>query len=250
MDYPNHSSSTPEHLFNNYQATGTRSKSFIANVFAYMFLALGISAVVAYLFAENREWLTFMFDQTTRKPNIWGYVVMFAPLGFVLLMSFGFKKLSAPVMILLFIVYSGITGITLSFVLLSYAASSVFGCFASAAAMFGVMAFMGYTTNKDLTSFGRIMTMGLIGIVIASVINMFLGNATMDYIISFIGVLVFTGLTAYDVQKIKRIGEGFDENGQVLEGDVKKFAIMGALTLYLDFINLFLMLLRLFGKRD
>lgn len=153
-------------------------------------------------------------------------------------------------MILLFIVYSGITGITLSFVLLTYAASSVFGCFASAAAMFGVMAFMGYTTNKDLTSFGRIMTMGLIGIVIASVINMFLGNSTMDYIISFIGVLVFTGLTAYDVQKIKRIGEGFDENGQVLEGDVKKFAIMGALTLYLDFINLFLMLLRLFGKRD
>lgn len=245
MDYPNHSSSTPEHLFNSYQATGTRSKSFIANVFAYMFLALGISAVVAFLFAENRQWL-----EPILQNKVLFYLVVFAPLGFVLLMSFGFKKLSAPVMILLFIVYSGITGITLSFVLLTYAASSVFGCFASAAAMFGVMAFMGYTTNKDLTSFGRIMTMGLIGIVIASVINMFLGNSTMDYIISFIGVLVFTGLTAYDVQKIKRIGEGFDENGQVLEGDVKKFAIMGALTLYLDFINLFLMLLRLFGKRD
>ncbi|MBN8673639.1 MAG: Bax inhibitor-1/YccA family protein [Chitinophagales bacterium] len=245
MDYPNHSSSTPEHLFNSYQATGTRSKSFIANVFAYMFLALGISAVVAFLFAENRQWL-----EPILQNKVLFYLVVFAPLGFVLLMSFGFKKLSAPVMILLFIVYSGITGITLSFVLLTYAASSVFGCFASAAAMFGVMAFMGYTTNKDLTSFGRIMTMGLIGIVIASVINMFLGNSTMDYIISFVGVLVFTGLTAYDVQKIKRIGEGFDENGQVLEGDVKKFAIMGALTLYLDFINLFLMLLRLFGKRD
>ena len=245
MDYPNHSSSTPEHLFNTYEATGSRSKSFIANVFAYMFLALGISAVVAFLFAENRQWLDPILQN-----RVLFYLVVFAPLGFVLLMSFGFKKLSAPVMILLFIVYSGITGITLSFVLLTYAASSVFGCFASAAAMFGVMAFMGYTTNKDLTSFGRIMTMGLIGIVIASLINMFLGNATMDYIISFVGVMVFTGLTAYDVQKIKRIGEGFDENGQVLEGDVKKFAIMGALTLYLDFINLFLMLLRLFGKRD
>lgn len=246
MDYPNHSSSTPEHLFNTYEATGSRSKSFIANVFAYMFLALGISAVVAFLFFNNPQWLLPIIEN-----KILFYVVMFAPLGFVLTMSLGFKKLSAPVLVALFVIYSAITGLTFSFILLIYTANSVFACFASAAAMFGVMAFMGYTTNKDLTSFGRIMTMGLIGIVIASLINMFLGNATMDYIISFIGVLVFTGLTAYDVQKIKRIGEGFDENGQVLEGDVKKFAIMGALTLYLDFINLFLMLLRLFGgKRD
>ncbi len=246
MDYPNHSSSTPEHLFNTYEATGTRSKSFIANVFAYMFLALGISAVVAFLFFNNPQWLLPIIEN-----KILYYVVIFAPLGFVLTMSLGFKKLPAPVLVALFVIYSAITGLTFSFILLIYTANSVFACFASAAAMFGVMAFMGYTTNKDLTSFGRIMTMGLIGIVIASLINMFLGNDTMDYIISFVGVLVFTGLTAYDVQKIKRIGEGFDENGQVLEGDVKKFAIMGALTLYLDFINLFLMLLRLFGgKRD
>lgn len=246
MDYPNHSSSTPEHLFNTYEATGTRSKSFIANVFAYMFLALGISAVVAFLFFNNPQWLLPIIEN-----KILYYVVIFAPLGFVLTMSLGFKKLPAPVLVALFVIYSAITGLTFSFILLIYTANSVFACFASAAAMFGVMAFMGYTTNKDLTSFGRIMTMGLIGIVIASLINMFLGNDTMDYIISFVGVLVFTGLTAYDVQKIKRIGEGFDENGQALEGDVKKFAIMGALTLYLDFINLFLMLLRLFGgKRD
>ncbi len=246
MDYPNHSSSTPEHLFNSYQATGTRSKSFIANVFAYMFLALGISAVVAFLFFNNQQWLIPIVEN-----KILFYVVMFAPLGFVLAMSLGFQKFSAPVLISLFIAYSAITGLTFSFVLLIYTANSVFACFASAAAMFGVMAFMGYTTNKDLTSFGRIMTMGLIGIVIASVINMFLGNSTMDYIISFVGVLVFTGLTAYDVQKLKRIGEGLDENGQVIEADAKKLAIMGGLTLYLDFINLFLMLLRLFGgKRD
>jgi FtsH-binding integral membrane protein len=246
MDYPNHSSSTPEHLFNTYEATGTRSKSFIANVFAYMFLALGISAVVAFLFFNNQQWLIPIVEN-----KILFYVVMFAPLGFVLAMSLGFQKFSAPVLISLFIAYSAITGLTFSFVLLMYTANSVFACFASAAAMFGVMAFMGYTTNKDLTSFGRIMTMGLIGIVIASVINMFLGNSTMDYIISFVGVLVFTGLTAYDVQKLKRIGEGLDENGQVIEADAKKLAIMGGLTLYLDFINLFLMLLRLFGgKRD
>ena len=246
MDYPNHSSSTPEHLFNTYEATGSRSKSFIANVFAYMFLALGISAVVAFLFFNNQQWLIPIVEN-----KILYYVVMFAPLGFVLAMSLGFQKFSAPVLITLFIAYSAITGLTFSFVLLIYTANSVFACFASAAAMFGVMAFMGYTTNKDLTSFGRIMTMGLIGIVIASLINMFLGNATMDYIISFVGVMVFTGLTAYDVQKLKRIGEGLDENGQVIEADAKKLAIMGGLTLYLDFINLFLMLLRLFGgKRD
>lgn len=174
---------------------------------------------------------------------------MFAPLGFVLLMSLGYRKLSAPVLMGLFVLYSGITGVTLSFILLVYTANSVFACFVSASVMFGVMAFMGYTTKKDLTGFGRIMMMGLIGIVVASLVNMFLKNGTMDYIISFIGVMVFTGLTAYDVQKIKQIGQGLDENGQIISSEVKKLSIIGALTLYLDFINLFLMLLRLFGGR-
>jgi len=129
-----------------------------------------------------------------------------------------------------------------------YTSSSVLGCFLSAAAMFGVMAVMGYTTNKDLTSFGRIMFMGLIGIIIASLINIFLRSDTMDYIISFIGVMVFTGLTAYDVQKLKHIGEGTEYEGAPVV-EVKKRSIMGALTLYLDFLNLFLFLLRLFGSR-
>lgn len=244
MDIQNHSNSTPEHLFANQTVTAARSKSFIANVFAYMFLALGISAVTAYLFANNPEWL---IPIVTNK--LLAYAVMFAPLAFVLIMSFGFKKLSAPVLIALFIIYSAVTGLSLSFVLLVYTANSVYACFASAAAMFGIMAFMGYTTNKDLTSFGRIMFMGLIGIVIASLINMFLQNDSMDYIISFVGVMVFTGLTAYDVQKLKNLGAGIDADGNVLEADAKKLAIMGGLTLYLDFINLFLMLLRLFGGR-
>jgi uncharacterized protein len=241
-----HNSSTPEHLFTNQSLTGTRSKSFMANVFAYMFLALGISAVVAFLLSANPEWLYPIISN-----KLLTYAVMFAPLAFVLIMSFGFKKLSAPALVALFIAYAAINGITFSFVLLVYTASSVFTCFASAAAMFGVMAFMGYTTKKDLTSFGRIMTMGLIGIIVASLINMFMQNDTMDYIISFVGVMVFTGLTAYDVQKLKNIGEGIDADGNVLEADAKKLSIMGGLTLYLDFINLFLMLLRLFGgKRD
>jgi FtsH-binding integral membrane protein len=224
------------------------ARKFIANVFLWMFAALGISAFCAYYFATSPELIQLLVSETGLTTI--GYIVMFAPLGFVLLMSFGFHKLPAPLITVLFVVYAAITGISLSFILLAYTATSVLGCFASSAAMFGVMAFMGYTTDKDLTSFGRILTMGLIGIVIASVINIWLRSDAMGYIVSIIGVMVFTGLTAYDVQKLKRIGEGIEYEG-TSTADIRKLSIMGALTLYLDFINLFLMLLRLFGgKRD
>ena len=223
-------------------------KNFMANVFSLMFLALGISALLAYLFANNQELMLYMVSSTGRGLNILGYIVMFAPPGFVLLMSFGYARMSAPVMMLLFVVFSAIMGISFSFILLAYTPGSILGCFLSASAMFGVMAFMGYTTKKDLTSFGRIMIMGLIGIIIASIINFFLNSSSLDYIISFIGVMVFTGLTAYDVQKLKRIGEGIEAEGTPAV-EVKKRSIMGALSLYLDFINLFLFLLRLFGNR-
>ncbi|MCW3120184.1 MAG: Bax inhibitor/YccA family protein [Chitinophagaceae bacterium] len=229
-------------------AEQTGVKKFMANVFSYMFIALAVSALFAYLFANNTELMAYLINQTTGGLNALGYIVMFAPLGFVLLMSFGYARLSAPVLLMLFILYSAITGISFSFILLQYTPGSVLGCFLSAAAMFGVMAVMGYTTNKDLTSFGRIMMMGLIGIIIASLINLFLQNGTMDYIISFIGVMVFTGLTAYDVQKLKHIGQGIEYEGAPAV-EVKKRSIMGALTLYLDFINLFLFILRLFGNR-
>jgi uncharacterized protein len=115
--------------------------------------------------------------------------------------------------------------------------------------MFGVMAVMGYTTNQDLTKFGRILMMGVIGVLIAMVINFFLHSSQLDYIISIIGVMVFTALTAYDVQKLKRIGEGIEYEGGTAANDVKKMSILGALTLYLDFINIFLFLLRMFGNR-
>lgn len=228
------------------QRTGV--KSFMANVFTYMFVALGVSALFAYLFSTNAQLFSYLVDQVSGRPSVLGWVVMFAPLGFVLLMSFGYARLSAPVMLVLFIAYSAINGISFSFILLAYTAGSVLGCFLSAAAMFGIMAVLGYTTNKDLTSFGRIMMMGLIGIIVASLINLFLHSGTMDYIISFIGVMVFTGLTAYDVQKLKHIGEGSEYEGAPAV-EIKKRSIMGALTLYLDFINLFLFLLRLFGSR-
>jgi hypothetical protein len=233
-------------------ATGTISSTYIAKVFMWMFAALAISTVFAFLFANNANLMSYLvsFNPITGKGGmtILGYVVMLAPLGFVLLMSFGFQRLSAPALIALFMTYAAINGISFSFILLAYTSSSVFACFASAAAMFGIMAVMGYTTKKDLTSFGRILTMGLIGIVVAMLINMFLKSDTMGYIISVIGVAVFTGLTAWDVQKLKNIGAGV-EYGEISEVDGKKLGVLGALTLYLDFINIFLMLLRLFGSR-
>jgi FtsH-binding integral membrane protein len=213
-----------------------------------MFLALGVSALFAFLFANNLQLLSYLVKSDRTGLNVLGYIVLFAPLGFVLLMSFGYGRLSAPVLLLLFILYAAINGISFSFILLQFTASSVLGCFLSAAAMFGIMAVMGYTTNKDLTSFGRIMFMGLIGIIVASLINLFLHSSTMDYIVSFIGVMVFTGLTAYDVQKLKHIGMGMEYEGAPVV-EAKKRSIMGALSLYLDFINLFLFLLRLFGGR-
>ncbi|HSN09296.1 MAG TPA: Bax inhibitor-1/YccA family protein, partial [Hanamia sp.] len=157
---------------------------------------------------------------------------------------------SSTALMALFMAYSVINGITFSFILLAYTPGSVLGCFLSASAMFGVMAVMGYTTNQDLTKFGRILMMGVIGVLIAMVINYFLHSSQLDYIISIIGVMVFTALTAYDVQKLKRIGEGLEYDGQgVSANNVKKMSILGALTLYLDFINIFLFLLRMFGNR-
>lgn len=238
--------------FNNYTVvdstvkTGALSKTFMANVFIWMFAALAISAVMAYVFASNAYLMSFLLTETGL--SILGWIVMLAPLGFVFSMSLGYNKLSAPAMTGLFLLYAAVNGISFSFILLTYTAGSIVGCFAAAAAMFGIMAVLGYTTKQDLTSFGRLMMMGLIGIIIASVINWFLGSERMDYIISIIGVAVFTGLTAYDVQKLKRIGMGIEQEGVPAVG-VKKAAIFGALSLYLDFIMIFIYLLRLFGGR-
>ena len=221
------------------------SRKFIANVFLWMFVALGISALCAYLFATDATLLTMLYDPETGRNTVLGTIVMFAPLAFVLLISFGFNRLSYGVLTLLFIAFAVIMGISLSYILLAYTAGSVLGVFITTSVLFGVMAVAGYTTQQDLTKFGSIMIMLLIGIIIASLVNMFLKSSGLDMLISYIGVAVFVGLTAYDVQKLKRIGAGIEYG----DASSKKMAIMGALTLYLDFINLFLMLLRVFGRR-
>ena len=223
--------------------SASSAKTFMASVFSWMFVALTITTIAAYYFASDMSLMSTLANE--KGMTILGYVVMFAPLGFVLMMGVGFNKFSYSVLLTLFLAFAAIMGISLSFVLLIYTASSVYTTFASAAVMFGVMAALGYTTSTDLTKLGNILMMALVGMIVASLINMFMQSGTMSYIISFIGVIVFTGLTAYDVQKLKRIGEGAEYGAE----STKKLVIMGALSLYMDFINLFLSLLRLFGDR-
>jgi FtsH-binding integral membrane protein len=222
-----------------------QSRKFIANVFMWMFVALGVSSIAAYVFASMPELRRSLFDNATGQPTILFYVAMFSPLAFVLLIRYGLNRISYGGLTLLFIAYSLATGISLSFILLIYTQASVIGVFITSSAVFGIMAVAGYTTKTDLTKFGSLMIMGLIGIIIASVVNLFIRSSGLDLIISYIGVAVFVGLTAYDVQKLKRIGAGLEYG----DADAKKMALMGGLTLYLDFINLFLMLLRIFGRR-
>ncbi len=226
----------------------TVAKKFFANVFLWMFIALGISTLAAVYMASTPEMLGYLINQTTGGLSVLGYVAMFAPLGLVLLMSAGLSRLSYSALIGVFILYAVLTGVSLSFILLVYTTGSVIGCFAAAAGIFGIMAILGYTTDTDLSKFGPILMVGVIGLVIASVVNMFLKSPGFDYVMSFIGVAIFTALTAYDVQKLKRIGAGIEENGEsIAADDSKKLAIMGALSLYLDFLNIFLFLLRIFG---
>ena len=237
---------------NNYNTINSTSdgslsstRTFISGVFTWMFLALTVTAVTAYLFASNPQLMSLLISESGKGMSTLGYIVMFAPLGFVLAMGMGFARFSSALITLLFAIFAVLMGMSLSFIFLAYTLGSIYITFAVAAGMFGFMAVTGYTTKTDLTNFGSLMMMGLIGIIIASIVNWFVGSSMMGYIISIIGVLVFTGLTAYDVQKLKRIGEGAVYGAE----STKKLMIMGALTLYLDFINLFLFLLRLLGNR-
>ncbi|MBT3173249.1 MAG: Bax inhibitor-1/YccA family protein [Lentimicrobiaceae bacterium] len=221
------------------------SKTFLSGVFMWMTMALSITALVSWTFASNPSLMSILINSETGSMSAIGWVVMFAPLGLVLLMGMRFQKMSASSMLLVFIVYSILMGMSLSFIFLVYSLPSIAKTFVITAGMFGFMAIVGYTTKTDLTKFGKIMMMGLVGIIIASVVNFFTQSARMDYVISFIGVMVFTGLTAYDVQKLKRLGAGIGTESEM----ARKATIFGALTLYLDFINLFLFLLRFFGDR-
>lgn len=229
-------------------ASGSSTRTFLASVFSYMSTALIISGVLAWWFGTDlglQAWLRHIDANGIGGPTLLGWVVMFAPLVLVFVMSGMVARLNSTVMLGIFLLYSALTGMSLSTVFLIYTGNSIANVFFMSAGIFALMAFAGYTTKTDLTKLGSILMIGLIGIIVASLINMFIGSSGMDYIISIIGVVIFTGLTAYDMQKLKNMGE------QVATGTetAQKMALMGALSLYLDFINLFLMLLRLFGGR-
>ena len=172
------------------------------------------------------------------------WLVMLAPLGIVFYMSFGINKMSSSKAQTVFWIFAALMGLSLSWILLVYTGKSVARVFFITSATFGVMSLYGYTTKRDLTKLGSFLMMGLIGIIIASLINIFMKSSMMYFVISILGVLIFVGLTAYDTQKIKNMYVESD-SGEL----IGKKAVMGALTLYLDFINLFIMLLRLFGQR-
>ncbi len=226
---------TDQRLAMSPEAIAAEQQGFMVKVFGWMGGGLLVSGLVATWVATNVGFIgmgTFIVAAIIQLVVVIGLVSRVA-------------KMSATMATGLFIFYSALSGVTLSTLLLIYTAESVASTFVITAGVFGVMAFYGYTTKKDLTGWGSFLFMGLIGIILASVVNMFMRSSAMGLVISYVGVLIFTGLTAYDVQKIKSknvLGNaGTDED--------TKEAVIGALALYLDFINLFIMLLRITGTR-
>ncbi len=212
-------------------------RQYMLRVYNFMAAGLGLTGLVAYAAVA-----TGFYQRIAGTPFIW--IVMLAPLGIVLLLSFGIERLSAGAAQMAFWAYSALMGLSLAGIFLVYTGASIARVFFISAATFAAMSLYGYTTRRDLSRFGSFLFMGLVGIVLASLVNIFIGSSALQFAISVIGVIVFTGLTACDTQRIKEVYLASDP-GDVLT----KTALMGALTLYLDFINLFVMLLQLTGQR-
>ena len=212
-------------------------RDYMLRIYNYMASGLALTGIVAYVGAASG-----FYAQIAHTPLIW--LVMLAPLGLVMWLSFGINRMSAGTAQALFWLYAGLVGLSLSAVFLVFTGASIARVFFITAGTFGAMSLYGYTTRRDLAQFGSFLFMGLIGIIIASLVNLFIGSTALQFAISVIGVLVFTGLTAYDTQSIKEMYVEYDD-GQI----AGKKAIMGALRLYLDFINLFMMLIQLLGVR-
>ncbi len=222
------------------EAVAGEQQRFMVRVYNWMAAGLGFTGVIAFYVAHNETMLEIVFGNPVVP-----IVLIIAQIGLVFYLASRVMQMSASQATAVFMLYAGLTGVTFSTVFLTYTSSSITSAFLTTAGTFGAMSFYGYTTKKDLTSWGSFLFMGLIGIIIASVVNIFLQSPAMYWLTTYAGVLIFVGLTAYDTQKIKNMNilgnEGTDED--------TKEAIRGALSLYLDFINLFLMLLRLMGDR-
>jgi FtsH-binding integral membrane protein len=219
---------------------------FMSSVFSWMVIGLLVTAGVSWYFASSGLVSLLMGEG---GHTMLGWAVMLAPLAFILAMNFGMERFSSSALTMLFLAFSAVMGASLSYIFLIYTGASLVQVFLISAGTFGAMAVLGYTTSTDLTKLGSLLYMALIGIIIASVVNWFIGSSGMDFLISVLGVLIFTGLTAYDTQKLKRIGAGVEYGDIASSERATKLAILGATSLYLDFINLFLFLLRLMGNR-
>lgn len=214
-------------------------RNYMVKVYQYMSAALGISGLVSFLVASSPTLLKTLFG----TPLV--YVVMLAPLGFVFFFSYKINSISAAKAKNFLWIYAALMGVSLATIFLAYTATSIARVFFITASTFGAMSYYGYTTKKDLSSFGSFLMMGLIGVIIASLINIFLKSNALEFAISIIGVFIFIGLTAYDSQRIKHSYYHFAGDSEM----TSKTAVMGALSLYMDFINLFIMLLRFMGER-
>lgn len=214
-------------------------RAYMLRIYNYMTGALGLTGVVAYFASSSPALMQSIYGTPLQ------FVVMLAPLGIVIYLSMRISKLSVQSAQTWFWVYAGAMGLSLSYIFLVYTGASVARAFFITASVFGSMSLYGYTTKKDLTAMGSFLIMGVIGLILASLVNIFLKSSGLDFAISALGVLIFTGLTAYDTQRLKEVYHTVGGNPESLA----KASIMGALTLYLDFINLMIMLLRFVGDR-
>ena len=226
-------------LRNKDYAMSTAFPTLMRKVFVWMTLALAITGLTAYGVATSPTILSLIFSS---KVTFFGLII--AEFALVFAISGAINRLSLSTATLLFILYSVINGATLSTIFFAFSVATIGKVFFITAGTFGAMALVGYTTKTDLTSMGKLLFMALLGIIIASVVNMFVASSGLDLILSYVGVLVFVGLTAYDTQKIKQMCQAAPDAGE----SSQKLALIGALSLYLDFINLFLYLLRIFGN--
>ena len=213
-------------------------RSHMLKVYNYMASGVLLTGIVALLFANSG-----MAAQVLNTPL--RYLLMFAPLGFIMVMSFGMNKLSTGALQALFFAFAAVMGLSMASIFLVFSGESIARTFFVTAASFAGLSLFGYTTKKDLTGWGSFLIMGVVGLFLASIVNLFLGSSTLQLVVSFLGVLIFAGLTAYDTQRIK--SEYLHFAGHESLG---KLAIMGALNLYLDFVNMFQFLLSFMGSRD
>ena len=222
------------------------TRDFFKSVYAYMFAALSLSGIIAYVAGTPEVFATYFLnaEQTGMSPLF--YVVAFAPVGLALWIQMGYQRLSYGMLLLLFIVYAVLMGLSLSTIMLVYSGTQLATTFFITAGAFAGMAILGYTTKTDLTKFGSLLYMLFIGIFIAGIVNVFIGSDALGFGIAILGVFVFTGLTAYYMQQLKSVAN----NTMLSAVDRSKLALIGGLQLYILFVNLFLSLLRLLGGRD